>query len=60
MEVGLKQFVYCPSFSLTCLCSFVVLYGGGVAAATQGALRRRLCGGSRSSSTHADAERYSI
>jgi hypothetical protein len=31
MEVGLKQFVYCPSFSRTCLCSFVVLYGGGVA-----------------------------
>jgi hypothetical protein len=32
MEVGLKQFVYCPSFSPICLCSFVVLYGGGVAA----------------------------
>jgi hypothetical protein len=32
MEVDLKQFVCCPSFSPTCFCSFVVLYGGGVAA----------------------------
>ncbi len=42
MEVGLKQFVYCPSFSPTCLCSFVILYGGGVAAGQE--LHRAHCG----------------
>jgi hypothetical protein len=42
MEVGLKQFVYCPFFSPTCLCSFVVLYGGGVAAGQE--LHRARCG----------------